>query len=108
MSAEGPGAPAVISTGGGNSGRWLEREAVRAQVRDADRVVIWREREKDAKTQAVMDRAHARQLERIERVRGHLNGVESRLPERGKDLGEAAEMKAHRERAKSQSVEIGA
>lgn len=96
--AKAPGAPEVMTTGGGNTARWLERESVRDKVRDADRIVIWREREKSAEVQAKMDAAHDKQLQRIEAVRGHLNGVESRFPERGKDIGQQAEIQA-KERA---------
>jgi hypothetical protein len=80
--------PTVIVSGGANVRSFLEQVEVQAILRQAERVTIAGENERDEATQKRTDEAHQKQVQRVKEITGR--AVKSWTPKQylGKDLAE--------------------
>jgi len=83
--------PTVIVSGGANVRSFLERDNVQAILRQAARVVVAGENEKNPEAQAKADDGHQKQASRIAAITGHAPTPWTPKPEQGKDIADMNE-----------------
>lgn len=80
--------PTVIVSGGAGVRSFLERAEIQQMLRQAERVVVAYENEKDQETQERTDAQHDAQVEAVREVIGRMPETFRPRPEHGKDLAD--------------------
>lgn len=80
--------PTVIVSGGANVRSFLERDDVQALLKQADRVTVVRENEKNPDVQAKADAGHQKQAQRVAEITGNEVLQWKPKPDQGKDLAD--------------------
>lgn len=102
--------PTVIVSGGANVRSFLERPKVQATLKQAERVTVCGENEKNNEAQIKSDTGHLKQMQRVREITG--NETRYWKPEKDKNLAElnarqVAEVKRKRRRVRSRDYDLG-
>lgn len=97
-------APTIIVSGGSGCRNFLDQPHIQKLVKEADKVVVVHENEKDAETQAKTDRAHKLQSDAIKSIRGESKGFVWQPPEGSKDIAEYQKSFAEAREARSRAA----
>jgi len=98
--------PTVIVSGGANVRSFLERDDVQAILKQAERVTVAGENEKNPDAQAKADAGHQKQAQRVAEITGREVRQWTPKPEQGKDLADMnARQVAEIERKRQAKIE---
>ena len=102
--------PTVIVSGGANVRSFLERDDVQAILKQAERVTVAGENEKNPDAQTKADAGHQKQAQRVAEITGRPVRQWTPKPEQGKDLADmnarqVAEIEAERARKEELSLQ---
>jgi len=86
----------MLISGGANVRSFLERPAMQSILKQAKRVVIAHENEKDAATQQRTDAAHQKQVQRVAEITGRAVKSWKPKPDQGNDLADMNSRQQHK------------